>query len=320
MYCNGVAGSSRDGTASLTWPDFGIGCAFCPSRLSEVCNGSFDMFSKRSCQEGVPADNGALKVDCSKGVLNVVFVAASTGCFPEIPLPDVIEVLSDLEFTCVEIVLDDKSTQMPPARILEDYNECLRLIRDTHRLDICSYNVKIDAEGDAYYERFEKICDLAKATKVVSLTIPSGEHGTPFNQEVEHLQKLVGISESRGVRIGLKSQVGRLSEDPDTVKNLCDYVPGVGLTLDPSHYLCSNNRNKNYEKLLKYVYHVQLRDSKKDQLQVRVGQGEIEYGRLITQLQGVGYDLALSVEMEPMEGMDMRQELRKLRLLLDSLL
>ena len=114
--------------------------------------------------------------------------------------------------------------------------------------------------------------------------------------------------------------MGRLSEDPDTVKNLCDYVPGIGLTLDPSHYLCSNNRNKNYEKLMKYVYHVQLRDSKKDQLQVRVGQGEIEYGRIITLLQAVGYDQALSVDMTPMEGMDMRQELRKLRLLLDSLL
>ena len=278
------------------------------------------MFLKRGCQVVVTADNECLKVDQSKGVLIVVFVAASTGCFPDTPIPDVIEVLSDLEFTCVEIVLDDKGTQMPPARIVEDFDECLRLVRDTHRLDICSYNVKIDAEGDEHYARFEKICDLAKATKVVSLTIPSGEHGTPFNQEVEHLQKLVGIAESRGVRIGLKSHMGCLSEDPDTVKNLCDYVPGVGLTLDPSHYLCSNNRNKNYEKLLKYVYHVHLRDSKKDQLQVRVGQGEIEYGRLITQLQGVGYDLALSIDMSPMDGMDMRQELRKLRLLLDSLL
>lgn len=253
-------------------------------------------------------------------MLNVVFVAASTDCFPNIPFPEVIEVLSDLEFTCVEIVFDDNGIQMPPARIVEEYDECLRLVRDTHRLDICSYTVRIAAEGDVHYERFAKICDLAKATKVVSLTIPSGEHGTPFNQEVEHLQKLVGIAGDRGVRIGLKSQMGRLSEDPDTVKNLCDYVPGIGLTLDPSHYLCSNNRNKNYEKLMKYVYHVQLRDSKKDQLQVRVGQGEIEYGRIITLLQAVGYDQALSVDMTPMEGMDMRQELRKLRLLLDSLL
>lgn len=253
-------------------------------------------------------------------MLNVVIVAASTGCFPDIPFPDVIEVLTDLEFTNVEIVLDDRSDQMPPARILADFEESLRLIRDTHRLDICSYNVKIDAQGEEYYARFEKICDLAKATKVVTLTIPSGEHGTPFNQEVEHLQRMVLLAEKRGVRVGIKSQIGCLSEDPDTVKNLCDYVPGVGLTLDPSHYICSNNRNKNYEKLLKYVYHVHLRDSKKDQIQVRVGQGEIEYGRLITQLQGVGYDLALSVDMTPTDTMDMRQELRKLRLLLDSLL
>lgn len=249
-----------------------------------------------------------------------MIVAASTGCFPDIPLPEVIELLSDLEFTSVEIVLDDAGIQMPPARIVANFDECLRIVRDTHRLDICSYNVRILAEGEEHYQRFEKICDLAKATKVVTITIPSGEHGTPFNQEVEHLQRMVAIAESRGVRVAIKAQIGCLSEDPDTIKNLCDYVPGIGVTLDPSQYLCSNHRNKNYEKLLKHVYHTHLRDSKKDKLQVRIGQGEIEYGRLITQLETVGYDHALCVEMSPTDEMDMRQELRKLRLLLDSLL
>jgi sugar phosphate isomerase/epimerase len=118
----------------------------------------------------------------------------------------------------------------------------------------------------------------------------------------------------------MKAQVGCLSDDPDTVRNLCDYVPGIGLTLDPSHYLCSNNKNKNYEKLLKYVYHVHLRDSKKDRLQVRVGQGEIDYNKLITQLQNAGYKQALSIEMTPEPDLEMRQELRTFRLLLDSLL
>jgi sugar phosphate isomerase/epimerase len=249
-----------------------------------------------------------------------VYIAASTDCFPDVAIPEVIDILNDLEFTAVEIVLDDRGQQVKPAEVVEDFDESLRLVRDTHRMDICSYNVKIDAEGETYYDRFEKVCDLAKATKVVTLTIPSGEHGTPFNHEVEHLQRLVAIADLRGVRIGIKSHLGCLSEDPDTVKNLCDYVPGIGLTLDPSHYLCSTMRNKNYEKLMKYVFHVHLRDSKKDKLQVRVGQGEIDYSKLITQLQNVGYDQALSIEMQPMEGVDMRHELRKLRLLLDSLL
>lgn len=249
-----------------------------------------------------------------------MYVAASTGCFPELSFSDVIEVLGDLEFSTVEIELNDKTDQIPPKRIVEDFDEMLRLVRDTHRFDICSFNVKIDATGDTYYERFEKICDLAKATKVVTLTVPSGEHGTPFNQEVEHLQKLAAIAYGRGIRIGMKSHVGCLSDDPDTVRNLCDYVPGIGLTLDPSHYLCSNNKNKSYDKLLKYVYHVHLRDSKKDRIQVRVGQGEIDYNKLITQLQNSGYRQALSIEMAPEAGLDMRQELRTFRLLLDSLL
>jgi sugar phosphate isomerase/epimerase len=71
---------------------------------------------------------------------------------------------------------------------------------------------------------------------------------------------------------------------------------------------------------MKYVQHVHLRDSTKSKLQVRVGQGEIDYGKLIAQLSKVGYERALSVKMTPLEGFDHRAEMRKMRLLLDSLL
>jgi sugar phosphate isomerase/epimerase len=71
---------------------------------------------------------------------------------------------------------------------------------------------------------------------------------------------------------------------------------------------------------MKYVQHVHLRDSTKTKLQVRVGQGEIDYGKLIQQLDKVGYDRALCVQMTPIEGFDHRAEMRKMRLLLDSLL
>jgi len=235
-------------------------------------------------------------------------------------MPEVIEQLIDLEFTCVEITIHDDSDQLPSDRLAIDFADTLRIVRDTHRLDISSYDVRINLTGEEHYERFRLVCQLAKATKVVTLTVPSAPQGTPFNEEIEHLKRLVELGEEHGVRVGMRSQIGRLSEDPDTVKNICDYVPGLGLALDPSQYYCSPNRNKNYDRLIKNVFHVHLRDSKKDQIQVRVGQGEIEYGRLITQLQRVGYDRALSVDIQPMEGMDSRQELRKLRLLLESLL
>ena len=57
------------------------------------------------------------------------------------------------------------------------------------------------------------------------------------------------IATLHGVRIGIKSQIGRLSEDPDTVINLCDNVKGLGLTLDPSHYIYGPYQGRSYRQV-----------------------------------------------------------------------
>ena len=57
-------------------------------------------------------------------------------------------------------------------------------------------------------------------------------------------------------------------------------------------------------------------------LQVQVGLGEVEYNRVINQLRREDYNLALSVELFPemMRDTDRALEMRKMRMLLDSLL
>ena len=176
------------------------------------------------------------------------------------------------------------------------------------------------APGPDYYDHFTSCCKLAKAIKVVTLVVPCAELGTPFNEEIERLRKLVEIASLEGAVVGLKTQIGRMTQDPDTAVVLCDNVKGLRLTLDPSHYITGPHQGGNIDKVMKYVQHVHLRDSTKDKLHVRVGQGEIDYGKLIQQLAKVGYDRALSVNMTPLEGFDHRAEMRKMRLLLDSLL
>jgi L-ribulose-5-phosphate 3-epimerase UlaE len=53
---------------------------------------------------------------------------------------------------------------------------------------------------------------------------------------------------------------------------------------------------------------------------VRVGQGEIDYGKLINMLNRVNYDRGLCIQIQPFKDADHTAELRKLRLLLESLL
>ncbi len=249
-----------------------------------------------------------------------MLVAASTECYYHLPLKEALTKISDLEYTNVEIAIHEQGQHLKPSVIAADLDKAVAVCRDTERMDVVAFSVEIDATGEEYYRQFTAICKLAKATKVVTLAIPSGELGTPFNEEVEKLRRLVQIAQLEGIRVGIKSQIGRLSEDPDTVVVLCDNVKGLGLTLDPTHYICGPHSNKNVDKLMKYVYHVHLRDSKKGHLQVRVGQGEVEYGRLVTLLQKVNYHRALSVNIREMPDVDHMVELRKMRLLLESLL
>ena len=251
---------------------------------------------------------------------DIVIVAASTGCFADLPLMDVLQRLVDLEYSAVEIDIHEGGNHLRPSDVAADLERAVGLCRDTHRLDVVGYSVQIDAPDEEYYEHFAACCRLAKATKVFSITVPSAALGTPFNEEVERLRRLVAIATMEGARVSIKSQVGRLSEDPDTAVVLCDNVKGLGVTLDPSHYICGPHTGRSYRQLMGYVYHVHLRDTSKDAMQVRVGQGEIEYGRLLSQLRKARYNRALSVHICEMEGVDHSAEMRKMRLLLESLL
>ena len=51
-----------------------------------------------------------------------------------------------------------------------------------------------------------------------------------------------------------------------------------------------------------------------------MGQGQVEYGRLVTQLNMFRYNRALCVDIVPLPDVDQMAELRKMRLLLESLL
>ncbi len=249
-----------------------------------------------------------------------MYVAASTACFPELPLDEALAKLNDLEFSCVEIDVREEGGHVKPSEVANDFDRVHDLCRQTYRMTPVAYNVGITAEGDEYYRQFAAVCRLAKANKVVTLVVPSAELGTPFNAEVERLQKLVAIATIEGAVVAVKTEIGRVSEDPDTIRVLCDNVKGLGITLDPSHFAYGASAGRSYDSILKYTAHVHLRDTSKDQLQVRVGQGVIEYGRLISMLGQAKYNRALVVDIQPMPDVEQMPELRKLRLLLESLL
>jgi len=255
----------------------------------------------------------------SKGEFGV-FVAATSRCFSDLSMSDAISRLVDLEFTAIEIMIHESDGHLKPSAVSENLNSVCKICRKTQRLTPVAYSFDADSANPAYYEQFAACCTLAKATKVVGISVRSAELGTPFNAEIERLRDLVAISLKDGVRVGLVTEIGRMSGDPETAAVFCDNVPGLGITLDPSHYICGQKGEVDLEPLLKHTIHVRLRDTSKDELQVRIGQGLVEYGRLVSQLRKHKYNRALCVDIAPTDDTDQVAELRKMRLLLESLL
>src|SRR5260221_573377 len=72
-----------------------------------------------------------------------------------------------------------------------------------------------------------------------------------------------------------------------------------GLPLDPSHFIAGQKEARDFDSLYPYVRHVRFRDTGRgpNQFQVRVGQGEVEYGRIVSQLARHRYDRLLTVDI-----------------------
>ena len=248
-----------------------------------------------------------------------MIVSVSTECFPDMPLAKAMERLAELEYTAVEIDVHEHGGHLRPERVAAAPDQAIRECSDLQRLRPVAVSFA-EADTPAMYDHFEACCRLAKSLGVVTMVVESSELGTPFNGEIERLQKLVAIASGLDAIVAVKTASGRFTQDAETTASLCRNVPGLGVTLDPSHFIFGHKKQASCEPILKYVRHVHLRDTKPDAFQVRIGQGNVEYGKLFNQLERVGYKRALSVHLPPLENVDQVAELRKMRLLLESLL
>lgn len=247
-----------------------------------------------------------------------MFVAASTYCFGDLGFEDALFQISELEYDKVEIWLSEESNHLKPTTVAEDPERFVNLCRDATRMT----PIAICLGEDVLPDVFQSLSKVAKLLRVTQITVPASPIGTPFNTEVDRLREFVSVAGEDGVRLSIKTQVGHLTEDPHTAVELCQSVSGLGITLDPSHYVCGPHKGRNYDQVFPYVYHTHLRDSSLEEMQVPVGLGQIEYSRLINQLRRESYDLALAVELDPklLGDQDRHLEMRKLRMLLDTLL
>ncbi len=256
-----------------------------------------------------------------------MFVACSTLCFARETLETALRRIADLEFDKFELALIEDGQHMRPSEAGDNPEAALQRLRSGPSLIPSALQIDfgvVDWSLPVTRKRFDGLSRLAKLLSVAVLTIPAAPLGTRVGDEVKRLSSLVSNATREGLVLALLTHAETLTADPQVAVELCQAVPGLGLTLDPSHYLQGSNPNVDYDIVFPYVQNVHLRDTGlvPGEFQVRVGQGQIEYARVVTQLQRYGYNRSLTVSIidRPDNPFEREVEIRKLKLLLETLI
>lgn len=253
-----------------------------------------------------------------------MFVACSTLCFARRSLEEALQVIAELRFAKIDLAIHEDSLHVKPSQVAEDVPRTAQRLRGLCPLGLAAFHVRIAASEPAEFDRqFRAICRLARLTTVPIVCIDPPPAGTDLDQAVTRLHSLVRLANAEGIILTIETLMGTLTEIPEAAVELCQRVPGLALTLDPSHYLVGPARGNSFDCVYPYVRHVRLRDTGAGphEFQVRVGQGQVDYGKIIACLAKHRYDRLLSVDIRdvPDSPFAMEPEVRKLKYLLESL-
>lgn len=229
--------------------------------------------------------------------------------------------LQDLGFDKVEICVNEAADQLKMSDVVKNVEGTVATFRDSCRLNAVAIMVEEDP-ADETLDNFIAMVEMAKQLRVAQITILASPLGTPFNSEIDRLRERNKLCIAEGIRLSILTRTGLLTEDPHTAVELCQSVKGLGITLDPSYYICSSRGKVSFDVVYPNVTHLHLRDTSFTELQVPGGLGEVDYNRIIASLRQENFNRTLSVDLlaKTLSGEDRLLEMRKLRLLLESLL
>ena len=250
-------------------------------------------------------------------------VACSTFCFQDEPLDKALRRIAELEFTRVDLGVSSSGSHITPDAVVSDLSGVLLRIRQGPTIGISGITLRLDSpENEAAF--VEASAHLAKQLATAVLTIDPRPGNSSVDAEIQRLTPLHRACSRQGVVLCVSTKQDSATGTPAGAVELCERLPGIGLSLDPSPFVLAGVQMEEWDQTFEFVRHVFLRDTSQvhGQFQTAVGRGEIDYSKIVVALQKFNYRGALVVDFEKGYGGDVEPQIeaRKLGRVLESLL
>lgn len=166
----------------------------------------------------------------------------------------------------------------------------------------CAPNHPDPAERGRAWALFRDLLELAERIEAPGMTMlpgidwPGESHEDSFARSVEELGRRAEEARARGVGFSVEAHLGSVVQDPGEALRLCKSAPGVGLTLDYSHFAYQGYGEAEIEPLVPYARHFHARGAAERRMQAPLAQSAIDFERLVDAALAAGYEGDIGLE------------------------
>jgi sugar phosphate isomerase/epimerase len=252
-------------------------------------------------------------------------IACGSLCFSRLPFQQACAQIARLGFRSVDIAVMENWAHFNPSRLVENLEDAVAAAQsavERHGLIPVAFNASAGA-SDAAHEppRFRAICAFAQALAVPVVCYVAPLEVVGLERAVRRYEPLLAIAEEHGLTLAVEAHARTLLERPEAAVAFCEALPGIALTLDPSHMYAGPNEGAPFDALYRLTRHTHWRDSGRswERVQLPVGEGDVDFEGVVRGLRAAGYRGAFSVEYidtfpngGPGHVVEMRDRLRSL--------
>lgn len=246
-------------------------------------------------------------------------IACSSLCQAKQPAEKMFKAIAEMGYQWVDLSCLNWAPHLNVPELVQDFQteagriESL-LIQNGLRVANLTFDA-VDLEHfEAYEQQFESVVRLAARLKARLVNIMAAPVKVERQGYVEKLRKLQAIAHKAGIILTLETHCNQITEQATDALWLCRQVPGLGLTLDPSHYYAGPQQGGSFDELLPFVQGTGLRAGGLSiaEIQLPWGAGPIDFATIMRKLEASGYRGFYAVEyIEGLNKLDALYESRQ---------
>ncbi len=255
------------------------------------------------------------------------FAACSSLAARSLSTEAALQALANLGFKWVELSCLTWAPHVSVTNLVADFAaEAARVERALRAAGLGTSSLVFDPPDarpfPQYREEFAALVRLAARLRARHINLMAPAAGSDRAEAVARLRALQALAGDGGVILTVETHVGQITERPADARWLCEQVPGLRLTLDPSHYYAGPHQGGPFDELLPLVEGTGFRAGAMtwDSIQLPWGEGPIDFAGLVRQLEAVGYCGFYTAEyIEGFNAVDARAQARRFRQWLETL-